>query len=206
MMSEVEWLEISTGLTQIGAKDLHISGDGWVPLCWLEIEGNPFKTLLSDLSKYIKIKTTSIVKMGKNEKYDSINNMVILGMSEDDKKIIEVVLPLFKYISIRYSASGMMELSYSHPTSYPNSKEWVWTGDIDADYHYDDPLGAGTTSRDTHPVPGPRGPPSPGPCPPGPLLPGPPSPGPPSPPPPMPGPTPFLEDDVSNGGGPPSPR
>ena len=64
--------EISTGMTQIGAKDLHIMGDGWVPVCWVKIDGNRFKTILSDLSNYIKLQTTAVVKIGKNETYGSI--------------------------------------------------------------------------------------------------------------------------------------
>ena len=86
--------------------------------------------------------------------------MVVLTTSEAEAKAIEGILPLFKYISITYSVMGMMELGYHHPASFPSSGEWVWTGEVDADY-FDDPMGAKGGGGGGDPIPGPLGPPSP---------------------------------------------
>ena len=200
MMSEVEWLEISTGMTQFGAKDLHIAGDGWVPVCWIMVGGTKYKTLLSDLSNCIQLKTRATVSLEKNEAYKSVNGMVVVIQDDDDYEEIEQMLPLFKYMVVRYMAGQVIDIGYQQQTSYPNSEEWVWTGEIDTDYHYKDPMTGGKTAASSgtpappspHDIPSPR----PGPVCPGP---GPAPPGPPSPPPPMPGPSPFLDDndDVS---------
>ena len=201
-MAEVEWVQRSTGLIEKGEEDLHKSGDGWMPVAWLEYRGNIYRSTLSDMAQALALHTTITIKEVFGNGTVNLRSLTLIHKNDaDNLNVISEVLNEWWNIGIKGEYADIVEVSYQDMAVWPPKEYWVGIGGFDDDGFVIDDITPGGWNPGGKPVPGKPGPPGPAPL--GPPMPGPPGPPGPNgpPPPPFPGPEVFINSEDDGDGG-----